>query len=174
MSRSRKAFCAMLLMASTSFNPAHSADPIEELKTCARMTDREARFACIDNLGQRVLQEESAEERPTREEAAQPEAVTTAPETKVQPPPDDLGVAKFGDDQESKSIKYSGMVTSCEKGHHGDWYFTFDNGQVWKEVVDRDLRFKECNFSVTIMKDFIGYKMKVEAFERPIRVKRYQ
>ena len=174
MNRSKTAICTILIMVSTSSGVAQSADPIEELKACARMTDRDARFACLDNLGQRVLREESADEKPTREEVAQSEAVTTATETNAQPPPDDLGVSKFGDNQESKSIKYSGTITSCKQGHYGDWYFTFDNGQVWKEVVDRDLRFKECNFSVTITKDFFGHKMKIDAFEKPIRIKRYQ
>jgi len=161
-------------MVSTSSGVAQSADPIEELKACARMTDRDARFACFDNLGERVLREESADEQPTREEVAQFVAVTTATETNAQPPPDDLGVSKFGDDQESKSINYSGMITSCKKGVYGNWYFILDNGQVWKEIVDRHLRFKECNFNVTITKDFFGYKMKIDAFEKPIRIKRYQ
>jgi hypothetical protein len=107
-------------------------------------------------------------------ELAQSEVVATATEANAQPLPDDLGTSKFGDDQKSNSIEYSGTITSCEKGAYGNWYFTFDNGQIWKEVVDRKLRFKDCNFSATITEDFFGHKMKVDAYKKPIRIKRYR
>lgn len=174
MTRSNTAIFILLIMVSTSSGIAQSADPIEELKACARMTDRDARFTCLDNLGERVLREESADKKPMREKAAQPEAVTTAPATNAQPLPDDLSVPPLGDGQESKDIKFSGMITSCEKGHFGDWYFILDNGQVWEEVKSRNRRFKECNFNVTITKDFFGYIMRIDALDKTIRVRRYK
>ena len=174
MNRSKTAISIILLMVSTSSGVAQSADPIEELKACARMTDRDARFVCLDNLGERVLREESADEKPTREVVAQSEAVTTATEINAQPAANDRAVSKSEDDQESTNIIYSGTITSCRKGHFDDWYFTFDNGQVWKEMVRRKLRLKECNFSATITKDVFGHNMKVDAFEKAIRIKRYK
>jgi hypothetical protein len=140
-------------------------DTVEELEVCARMTDQDARFACFDKLGERVLREEPADKKPTQEKMAQPEAVT-ATATDVQPLPDDLG--------KSTDIIYSGLITSCKKGHYGDWYFFFDNGQVWKEVNKRNRRFKECNFNVTITKDGFGYKMHIHEVEKYLRVKRHQ
>ena len=174
MTRSITAILTLLIAVSTSSGIAQSVDPIDELKACAKMTDRDARFACFDNLGERVLREESADKKPTRGKVAQPEAITTAAATNAQPPPDDLGTSTLGDDQESKSIKYSGMITSCKKGHYGDWYFIFDNGQVWKEVSRRNFRFKECDFNVTVTKDLFGYKMWIDALEKPIRIKRHK
>ena len=144
---------------------AQSVDPVEELKACAKMTDRDARFACFDKLGERVLREESADKNPTREEVAQPEAVT-AEASNVQPLPDDLG--------KSSGINYSGLITSCKKGYYGNWYFIFDNGQVWKEVNKRNLRFKECNFNATITRDAFGYKMQIDGVDKTIRVRRNQ
>jgi hypothetical protein len=138
-------------------------DPVEELKACAKMTDRDARLACFDNLGERMLREESADKKPTRENVAQPEAVTSTA-TNAQPLPDELGI--------SRDIQYIGLITSCKKGHHGDWYFIFDNGQVWKAVNKRNLRFKECNFNVTITKDTFGYKMQIDGVEKTIRIRR--
>ena len=163
MTRSSTAIFILLITVYTSSGVAQSVDTVEELKVCARMTDQDARFACFDNLGERVLREEPADKKPTQEKMAQPEAVT-ATATNAQPLPDDLG--------RSKSIQYSGLITSCQKGQYGDWYFIFDNGQVWKEVNNRNLRFKECNFNATITKDVFGYKMQIDGVEKTIRIRR--
>ena len=194
MTRSSTAIFTLLIMSSTSAGIAQSADPIEELKACARMEDPHARFACLDYLGQRVLGEESAHQEPVQEEVTQPEAETTAtapdaqpeaeatatapdaqPEAETtatvpdaQPLPDDLGVT------ESKTVNYSGMITSCRQGHYGNWYFTFDNGQVWKEVTRRNRRFKDCSFNVTITKDGFGYKMHIDSLDTTFRVRRHK
>ena len=171
MTRSNTTIFILLITVFTSSGIAQSVDSVEELKACAKTTDRDARFACFDNLGERVLREESADKKPTREKAAQPEAVT-ATATNAQPQPDALGKSTFGDDQASASIQYSGLITSCKKGHYGYWYFIFDNGQVWKKANKRKLRFKECNFNATITKDVFGYKMQIDGVEKTIRVRR--
>ena len=88
--------------------------------------------------------------------------------TNAEPLPDDFGVSG------PKTTEYRGVVTSCRQGHYGDWYFVFDNGQVWKEVNRRNRRFKECDFDVTIAKDSFGYKMRIESLDKTIRVKRHQ
>ncbi len=165
MTRSNTAIFILLITVFTSSGIAQSVDPVEELKACAKMTDRNARFACFDNLGERVLREASADEKPTREKMAQPEAVTGTA-TNAQPLPDDLG--------NSTGIKYSELITSCKKGPSGAWYFIFDNGQVWKEVNKRNRRFKECNFNATITKDGFGYKMHIHEVDKYLRVKRHQ
>jgi len=163
MTRSNTAIFILLITVFASSGVAQSADTVEELKVCARMTDQDARFACFDNLGERVLREEPADNKPKQEKMARPEAVT-ATATNAQPLPDDFG--------SSKIIQYGGLITSCKKGHYGNWYFIFDNGQVWKEVNKRNLRFKECNFNATIAKDVFGYKMQIDGVEKTIRVTR--
>ncbi len=165
MTRTNTAIFILLITVFTSFGIAQSVDPVEELKSCAKMTDRNARFACFDNLGERVLREASADEKPTREKMAQPEAVT-ATATSAQPLPDELG--------ESTSIKYSGLITSCKKGQYGVWYFIFDNGQVWKDATKRNRRFKDCNFNATITRDAFGYKMQIDGEEKYLRVRRHR
>jgi len=163
MTRLNTAIFILLITVFTSSGVAQSVDTVEELKVCARMTDQDARFACFDNLGERVLRDEPTDKKQAQEKMAQPEAVT-ATATIAQPLPDDFGF--------SKSIQYSGLITSCEKGHYGNWYFIFDNGQVWKEVNKRNLRFKKCNFNATITKDAFGYKMQIDGVEKTIRVRR--
>lgn len=164
MTRSNTTIFIILITVFTSSGIAQSVDPVEELKACARMADQNARFACFDNLGERVLREESADKKPTQEKMAQPEAVAGTA-TSVQPLPDDLG-------KSTAAINYSGLITSCKKSSSGVWYFAFDNGQVWKEVNKRNRRFKECNFNVTITKDAFGYKMRIHDLERSLRVRR--
>ena len=144
---------------------AQSVDAIEELRICAGLADQEARLACFDDLSERVLQEETADKSPTQEKTVRPEAETATPRV-AQPLPDELGNAA--------EIEYVGLITSCKKGHYGDWFFFFDNGQVWKEVKKRNRRFKECNFNVTITKDAFGYKMRIEGEDRTIRVRRHR
>ena len=168
MTRSNTAIFTLAIMVFASAAIGQSADPVDELEACARMTDRDARFACFDDLGQRILGEESADEGPTQEEVVQPEAVIAQPPTDPEPLPDDLGVSG------PRTTEYSGTVTSCKKGHYGDWYFVFDNGQVWKEVNRRNRRFKDCNFNVTITKDSFGYKMQIDGLGKTVRVKRHQ
>lgn len=149
------------MIASSGF--AQAMDTIEELKVCAKMTDQDARLACFDELGERVLSEEAADTRPTQEEKVQPESAAEDG-TIVMPLPDELG--------SSKDVEYVGLITSCKKGHYGDWYFFFENEQVWKDVNNRNLRFKECHFNATITKSAFGYKMRIEDLDRDIRVKR--
>ena len=165
MTRLNAAIFILLITVITSASMAQSADPVEELKACARMTDRETRFACFDNLGERVLREEPADKKPTQEKMAQPEAVT-ATATNAQPLPDDLG--------RSKNVQYGGLITSCKKGRYGDWYFIFDNGQVWKVLNDRNPRLQECNFNATITRDSFGYKLRIDSVGKTFRVKRNQ
>lgn len=193
MIRSISAIFILLITACTSASIAKSADPVEELKACAEMTDRDTRLACFDNLGERVLREESATEKPTPEMVAQPEAAatetvtetktetkaetetaTTVTATSAPPFPDSLGGSKFGNDPVATNFPYGGLITSCKQGHYGDWFFFFDNGQVWKEVHHRNRRFKECNFNATITKGGFGYKMRIDGEEKNIGVTRHR
>lgn len=162
MTRSNTAIPVFLLAMFTSSGVAQSVDPVEELRICAAITDQNARLVCFDNLGERVLREEPADRNPAQQEVRAESETETA--TNVEPLPDDLG--------SSKNVQYVGLITSCERGHYGDWFFIFDNGQVWKDVNNRRLRFKECNFKATITKDAFGYKMQIDGMDATIRVKR--
>ena len=164
MTRSNAAISIFVIAMITSTGFAQSMDTIEELRVCARITDEDARLACFDRLGESVLREELADNRPTQEEEVQPAAATEA-ETTVMPL-DELG--------RSKNDQYVGLITSCKKGQYGKWYFIFDNDQVWKDVNNRNLRFKECHFNATITKSAFGYKMRIEGSDRTIRVTRIQ
>jgi len=71
-----------LCLAGLSAGIGHAADPVEELKFCARMSDRDARFACYDALGQRVLGDEPVADQAPPETVVPPE-VAAIPATTV-------------------------------------------------------------------------------------------
>jgi curved DNA-binding protein CbpA len=175
-----------LWLAGLSTASGHAADPVEALKACAKMTDRGARFACYDELGQRVLEQESAEEQNPPESVVEAAATTTAtaataPTMATEPTgaasetpslPDDLGGTSFEKKSENGRFEHKGLVTSCKKGGDDRWYFYFENGQVWRQSNRSRRRFKECHFFVTITRDAFGYKMQIDGDKGKIRVAR--
>ena len=168
--RSQHSKIVLSLAACISASVAQSADYVDELKACTKVTDQDARFACYENLGKRVLEDESATGKPSAETMVQPEAavpVATGTATKAVALPDDLGNKSFKD-----PTQYRGLITSCKKNADEQWYFYFDGGQVWKQVDGRRHHYRECNFFVTITNDGLGYKMQIDGTKKKVRVSR--
>lgn len=168
--RSQYSKFVLSLAACVSASIAQSADYVDELKACTKVTDRDARFACYENLGKRVLDDETATEKSSVEmmvqtEAAALDATGTAPNAAALP--DDLGNTSFEDPSQ-----YRGLITSCKINADGQWYFYFDDGQVWKQVDGRRRHFRKCNFFVTITNDGLGYKMQIDGSKNRIRISR--
>ena len=65
-------------------------------------------------------------------------------------------------------------VNRCVKDSRKRLVFYMENGDVWKQVDDKRLDFKECDFNVTISKVLFGYKMQKEGEEKRFRVSRVQ
>lgn len=150
---------------------ANAADAIEALRACATVTDRDARLNCYDDLGKRLLEEESSAQTPSANDHIQAEAAETATTAAVPPSlPADLGGTAF--EKKSGMPQNKGRVTSCQKGADNRWYFFFDNEQVWKESNTGRYRFKDCNFIASISRDGFGYRMQQEGKTRKIRVTR--
>jgi hypothetical protein len=157
-----------------------STDPIEELKNCARTEDRNDRMTCFESLGKRVLDQEVSDVPPPRKPetivAAAPPVAPTKPATQMTQTtlPDDLGGSGFKKVTEEKKDEVwlaSGHVHRCRKTRDDLWYFYFDGGQEWRQNSQGRYRFENCDFDVTISKDFFGFKM-VTAGGRKIRVRR--
>jgi len=164
----------ILYLAFGTVSSAQSADPVDELKACARTADRDSRIACYEALGKRVLEAEAAtasndstRPEPVAAEMAPVEAVASTPVLK-----DSLGGEKFGQKPNSEEEKNKGLVTSCKKGPDRKWYFYFNSGQIWKQIDDDQLRFKDCRFLATVTKDMFGYQMQIEGRSGKIRISR--
>ena len=125
----------------------------EGLQRCGLIGDTSERVACYDKLGER---ENSIAEKTIAEKAIEQPAL----------PPDDLGAGSLThrkDKQVEKPVSFIVKVTECRRrGGNEKYIFYLEGGQVWKQISDKRLYFRECNFSATILKDFFGYKMQLE------------
>ena len=153
---------ALLMLLHTSANAQEPAD----LERCAKLEDPQARLECYD----------AASERQRGTPPPAPAAATPDPGDSREPAqPAPLSDAVGEEQLETKDAiegPVRGMLTGCRKGPTGKWYFYFDNGQVWEQRDSDRLRFKECDFEVTIRKDFFGYKMEMPDSDNKVRVAR--
>jgi hypothetical protein len=89
----------------------------------------------------------------------------------AQPLPDDVGGQRF---EENPGEEYLGEVVSCDQNAEDKWVFTFESGQVWKQVSSRRVILDDdaCQFRATVTKDFFGYKLQIEGEKGKIRISR--
>jgi len=146
-------FSALLGLCLLAGGPAWSAESIADIRACAEVTDADARLACFDELAERVQREEPAVDPASAVAAEEPDEAAL---------PDHLGGADYEEPSENFETHHQGMITKCQQGGDGRWYFRFSNGQVWKQSNLKRRRFKECSFPATITQDGFGYKMLIE------------
>ncbi len=127
----QKSFMPILLLTiglAAATAQAQIADPLEEIKTCARIAESAGRAACFEALGQRSLRQESVVEAPASTAPAKPIVVAAAPAPDTAKAPPSRGWR-----ESEPSIHTS--VTSCRKGPDDRWYFYMDGGEVWKQTT---------------------------------------
>ena len=140
---------------------------------CADIEDNEARLACYDARNQ--------ESAPAPAEPAQPEAPPeTAKEDLAQATeaeaaavvaadsPDEFGVRETNDGPKEY---VEGTIVEILKSGQIE-YVRLDNGQVWREVTDSRMRFKEGR-KVTITEGIMNsYDLRMEGYNKAVKVKR--
>lgn len=145
---------------------------LEELKACARVEDREARFSCYEALGQRVLAADS-EAGATPAAAAAATSAVAAPAAEDSATADTIGGYRFEQrESDEDPDALATRVVECQKNVEGTWYFRLENGQVWKQVDRQTLNFQACDFPATVGKDGLGYVLKIEGRKGKIRISR--
>ncbi len=151
----RAVLLVMLVIGVPSLSFAED-DIHDEIRRCAAITEASERLSCYDKIS--VRQSKASE--PASEQAV---AISTPPVV----PPEDLGANKK---VEVPSV--NARVNRCSKDSRKKYIFYLDGGQVWKQISDKKLNFKDCNFNVSIRKDFFGYKMQAEGSKSKFRVSR--
>lgn len=144
--------------------------------------------------------EPSPADPPLAEPAAAPAAAAPAPEAAVRP--DEPGVAAASDEtaaaaaasaggavvlsdeigretvrgrnSDEDDVSVRGRLVDCQSGRSGRYVFYFQNGQVWRQKDNKRLSWKDCQFEVTISKDFFGYRMLRDNDDRTVRIERVQ
>ncbi len=104
-------------------------------------------------------------------EEASDEGAAAAEEAAAAKAANDERLATLG--QPGEQVEVQARVVRCTRdSRRRYYYFYFENGQIWKQKSDRRLRYKECDFNVTITKDFFGYRMVPEGETGKIRIAR--
>lgn len=157
---------AFLLAALASSVPALSItedDIRDELRSCAAVDEAAVRLSCYDGISGRQSQ--------APDQAREDPKVANAP---VSAPPESLGAESLQSDDEKKAKEppVAARVSRCSKDVRDKYIFYLEGGQVWKEVSDKRLYFKNCDFGVSISKDFFGYKMQLDDSKTKFRVSR--
>jgi hypothetical protein len=143
-----------------------SAQEAAEFERCAKLEEPQARLECYDAASQRQRATPPADPA-----AATPVPADPGAPAQAAPLSDAVGEEQL-QPKEAVEGPVRGRLTDCREGPTGKWYFYFDNGQVWEQRDSDRLRFRECDFEVTIRKDFFGYKMELPDSDNKIRIAR--
>ena len=149
----------------------------DELRRCSLIDDSSARLACYDAFSGRKSPAPSTSSLPRPREPLEEKTLDVKEVDKKEvdkKTPDDLGseTLPMGARGEVEKLEVRARISRCEKDLRKKYLFYFDNGQIWKQKSDKKLYFKDCNFDVTITKDFFGYKMKADGEKGRIRISR--
>lgn len=174
-------FFGLVLLCVTA--PLQADDTIADgIQRCAAIAAPMDRLACFDTLA--GVPESAPVAVPDVAESPADIASEPAPDTVAAPTTEPAApAAKTLDELDAETspresrdkdenLLVRARVTRCEKDARKKYYFVFENGQVWKQVSERRLRYKECEFDVTITKDFFGYKMQPDGEHRRVSIAR--
>jgi len=135
---------------------------IEDLDRCRSISNEDARLVCFDGIGKARLNAAPQDIPP-----APPEAEVTDPvEYKVLS--DDVGLMV----SEADPIAFLATISDCVLAPNYQFYFYFDNGQVWRYLGNKKLRYRECNLAAKITEDRMGYSMQIDGETRSLRIER--
>lgn len=161
---------AMLLLISLPLPAQNDSVSMQEIRQCREHTDLVQRLACYDQIGKPAPVVETPAvpadaESPAAAAADVPQEVERVSQHPM--PSDDFGLPKSEDALES----IRATVVRCGEANDRRFYFYLDNGQVWKYLGGKYLRYKSCNSPATLSEDSLGFKLQMDG-KPSLRVKR--
>ncbi len=153
----------VLLLISFALSAEDSSVSMQQLQQCREYTDIEERLACFDNIGKQTsVAEAEADAEITNVAAAAVIAAevepTTDAATQSLDSSEDFGLPK--NEEELDSIHAN--VSRCGVANDRKFYFYLDNGQVWRYIGGKRLRYKDCDSPAILKEDSMGYELKLE------------
>ncbi len=118
---------------------------------CRSIDNDKERLACYD-------------ERDAKSAASAPERVVDIDDT--------IGRETVDEAKSEQPAIVRGHVSRCRKTERHRYLFYFDNGQIWQQKDNVRLGWENCDFDVSIVRDFFGYKMQPDGEKRRVRISR--
>ena len=154
------------------------------LNKCAGIADDAARLSCFDALT--TVPVDDQDDQDDVGDVGTVAATTAATAVVVAddvtdvvaddapaPLTDEVGRERIEPKSDDEQPRFAANVTSCQKSvQSGQYYFVFENGQVWKQSNYRNLNLRDCAFDVEISKTGFGYQMFIPSKDRTVRVAR--
>ncbi|NNF39825.1 MAG: hypothetical protein HKN64_00505 [Woeseiaceae bacterium] len=129
----------------------------DALERCSLIDDDGARLACYDEISGRTSS-------PLQDSA--PDAPVV-----VAPPPATTEVKEAPANTARQNTR-TARVTACSSNVSDQLVFHLDNGEVWKQSNYKNLKLGECDFTVTLSRGMMGYKMRIDQTGKSFRVAR--
>lgn len=133
-----------------------------EMSRCAALIDTSDRLACYDQIS---FEKIKVPETPLSPAVASAPAAVPVDQMSAQSPAQEKP-------QKEQPKTMNAHVIRCTKDARKKYLFYLEGGEVWKQISDKRLSYKECDFNVTISKDFFGHKMQVAGEKSRTRVSR--
>ncbi len=152
-----------------------------QLLLCAGRVTDSARLACYDGLAEGLRSaapsETLASDEPAPAQTAPPSAPAVDPTTGVPvsaqaQPPEPRKPESFDlDVQKKQSIRV--MIEKTKRNSRGDWYFYFDNNEVWKQIDSRTRRIPSLPAAATVSRGlFSSHKLHIDGQVWAMKVRR--
>ena len=155
------------MLAMSTIAHASDTEPSSESE-CRTIRDAAARLACYDKLKPPIAESAPAPIPENKEAKTENSANSTEPKALD----DKVGRESLKRKDPEDLVRVRGHVVECPTNARGTYFFVFENGQVWQQKDSKRIAWKECDFEVTIDKDYFGYGMVKDGDDRRIRISR--
>lgn len=169
---------AVALLLTAPVHAQNERAATEAIERCRTIADAMDRLACYDRIGRAetaaavapaAAVEAVSTPQPTDQTSQAPEIPAAAAEgAEYGELTDDVGLPKSADDY--KPIRVT--VVRCGQSNDRKWYFYLDNGQVWKYLGARPLRYRSCDTPGMLLEDGMGFALQMDMDEKKHRVQR--
>lgn len=160
---------AALLSAAPVYAQSDGHSP-EDIAKCREFGDEQARLACYDRIGEAVSEDKEPSE-PSEDGAAKPEtgiAEVESGDSEYSELTEETGLPRSAD--ANKPIPVT--ISSCGEATNFKFYFYFDNGQVWRYIGGKKLRYRSCDGPAILVEDRLGFALQLNGDGAWLRVKR--
>lgn len=166
---------AALILTACLSAPAQAAPAQDEVLRCLGIIDNSARLSCYDRTVPTLRGVAPAAPSATPSVPAPPAAPATPRVTAPAPTADSFGASRLpgAANQAQDPEAISATLTGVREVTMGKHNFTLDNGQVWTQVVAREVNNAKAGKKVRIEKALFGsYTMTIDDVAGIVKVRR--